>query len=84
MATSEQEPPDGVVGSKDGVTYGDNDKPYTFNRLPKGDVPFPFTQREYAKLTITKSLLRENSEMKNDHPNIKNKPFTPRPKPRGK
>jgi hypothetical protein len=37
-------------GTKDGRGCSDHDQPYTFGRRPRSVAPFPFTQRQYARL----------------------------------
>jgi hypothetical protein len=39
-----------AAGSKDGRGCADHDQPYTFGRRPRGEAPFPFTTRQYARL----------------------------------
>jgi hypothetical protein len=45
------------AGSKDGSGAGDHDQPYRFGRRPTSRVPFPFTERQFAKLLILRSKL---------------------------
>jgi hypothetical protein len=41
-----------MIGSKDGDTAADNDQPYIFGRRPNARAPYPFTERQYARLLI--------------------------------
>jgi uncharacterized Fe-S cluster-containing radical SAM superfamily enzyme len=45
------------LGSKDGDTAADNDQPYRFGRRPNARAPWPFTERQYARLLILRSRL---------------------------
>ncbi len=42
------------LGSRDGVGSGDKDTPYAWGSTPRFLAPYPFTQREYIKLTVLK------------------------------
>jgi hypothetical protein len=39
-------------GSKDGSGAADNDQPYTFGRRPRAIAPWPFTERQFAKMLV--------------------------------
>jgi hypothetical protein len=41
-------------GTKDGLTAADNDQPYRFGRQPTVKAPFPFTERQFARLLIAR------------------------------
>jgi hypothetical protein len=41
-------------GTKDGLTAADNDQPYSFGRQPTVKAPFPFTERQLARLLISR------------------------------
>jgi len=41
-----------ITGSKDGDTAADHDEPYRFGRRPNARAPYPFTERQYARLLI--------------------------------
>ncbi len=47
------------AGSKDGSGAGDNDQPYVFGRRPRAVAPYPFTERQYARLLIVRGRVRE-------------------------
>jgi hypothetical protein len=51
-------------GSKDGDTAADHDQPYRFGRRPNARAPYPFTERQYARLLILRGRLKavESSE----------------------
>jgi hypothetical protein len=44
--------PETGAGSKDGSGAGDNDQPYVFGRRPRAIAPWPFTERQYARLLV--------------------------------
>src|SRR5262249_19427122 len=46
-------------GSKDGDGAADHDRPYGLSR-PRSLAPFPFTTREYARLLLLRSRVRDN------------------------
>ncbi len=54
-ASSEAAPP---TGSLDGNGAGDHDTPYVFRRRPTAVWPFPFTERQYARLLILRSRIQ--------------------------
>lgn len=58
------QPPDsgGVRESPDGSGAGDHDQPYRFGWRPRAEVPFPFSTRQYARLLVLRSRVRENAE----------------------
>jgi hypothetical protein len=41
-----------LTGTKDGDTAADNDQPYRFGRRPNARAPYPFSERQYARLLI--------------------------------
>jgi hypothetical protein len=43
-----------ICGTKDGLTAADNDQPYRFGRQPTVKAPFPFTERQLARLLISR------------------------------
>ena len=59
-ATNESSPAtnEDVTGTKDGDTAGDNDQPYRFGRRPNAQAPYPFTERQYARLLILRGRLQ--------------------------
>jgi hypothetical protein len=44
-------------GSKDGSTAADHDEPYRFGLRPTAKAPFPFTERQFARLLILRGRL---------------------------
>jgi hypothetical protein len=40
------------IGTKDGQGAGDHDQIYHFGRRPRAIAPWPFTERQYARLLI--------------------------------
>ncbi len=46
--------PETGAGSKDGSGAADNDQPYTFGRRPRAIAPWPFTERQYARLLVVR------------------------------
>ena len=51
--------PETGAGSKDGNGAGDNDQPYVFGRRPRAVAPWPFTERQYARLLVTRGRFME-------------------------
>jgi len=49
------------AGSKDGSGAGDNDQPYVFGRRSRAVAPWPFTERQYARLLVVRGRLMEAS-----------------------
>jgi hypothetical protein len=41
------------------VGAGDHDVPYVFGRVPRAMAPFPFSTREFARLLILRSRIRD-------------------------
>lgn len=58
-ATNESSPiaNEEATGTKDGDTAADNDQPYYFGRRPNAQAPYPFTERQYARLLILRGRL---------------------------
>jgi hypothetical protein len=48
------------MGTKDGETAADNDQPYRFGRRPNAQAPYPFTERQYARLLILRGRLQSD------------------------
>ena len=44
----------------DGTGAGDHDEPYRFGRRPNVRAPFPFTERQFARLLILRGRVRDN------------------------
>jgi uncharacterized Fe-S cluster-containing radical SAM superfamily enzyme len=51
--------PETGAGSKDGSNASDNDQPYTFGRRPRTIAPWPFTERQYARLLVLRGRFME-------------------------
>jgi hypothetical protein len=51
--------PETGAGSKDGSGAGDNDQPYVFGRRPRAIAPWPFTERQYARLLMLRGRCLE-------------------------
>ena len=51
--------PETGAGSKDGSGAGDNDQPYTFGRRPRAQAPWPFTERQYARLLLGRGRVQD-------------------------
>jgi uncharacterized Fe-S cluster-containing radical SAM superfamily enzyme len=45
-------------GTKDGTTAADNDLPYRFGRRPNVQAPYPFNERQFARLLILRSRVQ--------------------------
>jgi hypothetical protein len=43
------------TGTRDGSGAGDHDQPYRFGWRPRSAAPFPFSEREYARLLVLRS-----------------------------
>jgi hypothetical protein len=57
MSTSKpQEPTPVPISPSDGPGAGDHDEPYRFGRRPRASAPFPFTERQYVRLLIFRSV----------------------------
>jgi hypothetical protein len=52
-----QNPPTGPI---DGQGAGDHDEPYRFGRRPNVRAPYPFTERQFARLLILRGRVRDN------------------------
>jgi hypothetical protein len=52
-------PDEASEGSKDGSGAGDNDQPYVFGRRPRAIAPWPFTERQYARLLVVRGRFME-------------------------
>jgi hypothetical protein len=44
----------------DAPGVGDHDEPYCFGRRPNARAPYPFTERQFARLLILRGRLRDN------------------------
>ena len=44
----------------DGDGAGDHDEPYCFGRRPNARAPYPFTERQFARLLILRGRVRDN------------------------
>jgi hypothetical protein len=63
MSTSApQEPAPLPVSPLDGPGAGDHDEPYRFGRRPRASAPFPFSERQYARLLVFRSRVAERQE----------------------
>jgi hypothetical protein len=51
------------LGTKDGLTAADNDTPYCFGRRPTVQAPFPFSERQFARLLSLRSRLGETASV---------------------
>jgi hypothetical protein len=54
-----QEPTPLPVSPLDGPGAGDHDEPYRFGRRPRASAPFPFTERQYARLLVFRSRVAD-------------------------
>ena len=52
--------PETGAGSKDGSGASDNDQPYVFGRRPRAIAPWPFTERQYARLLMVRGRFMED------------------------
>ena len=51
--------PETGAGSTDGSGAGDHHQPYTFGRRPRATAPWPFTERQYARLLVMRGRFME-------------------------
>jgi len=47
-----------VTGTKDGDSAADHDEPYRYGQRPSAKAPYPFTERQYARLLILRGRTR--------------------------
>ena len=50
-------------GTKDGSTAADNDQPYRYGLRPTAKAPFPFTERQFARLLILRGRVQEDASL---------------------
>jgi len=63
MSTSQSQQPTPLhSGTLDGSGAGDNDQPYVFGRRPNARAPFPFTERQYARLLVLRGRIQDRPE----------------------
>jgi len=57
-----------VGETQDGTGAGDHDLPYKFGRSPRSTATYPFSTRQYARLLVLRSRVRDavGSEPLND------------------
>ena len=51
--------PETGAGSKDGSGASDHDQPYVFGRRPRAVAPWPFTERQFARLLLVRGRVME-------------------------
>ena len=51
--------PETGAGTRDGSGASDNDQPYVFGRRPRAIAPWPFTERQYARLLVVRGRFME-------------------------
>ncbi len=51
--------PETGAGTRDGSGASDNDQPYVFGRRPRAITPWPFTERQYARLLVQRGRFME-------------------------
>lgn len=54
-------------GTKDGRGCSDHDQPYTFGRRPRLVAPFPFNQRQYARLLALRGRVADGLSGSDDN-----------------
>jgi hypothetical protein len=57
--TQPRDPAPTPVSPFDGPGAGDHDEPYRFGRRPNARAPFPFSERQYARLLVFRSRVDE-------------------------
>jgi hypothetical protein len=55
----EQTHPETGAGTRDGSGASDNDQTYVFGRRPRAIAPWPFTERQYARLLLVRGRYME-------------------------
>ena len=50
-------------GTKDGSTAADNDQPYRYGLRATAKAPFPFTERQFARLLILRGRVQEDTSL---------------------
>jgi hypothetical protein len=53
---------DPVGGSLDGDGSADHDQPYRFGFRPRANAPYPFNTRQYVRLLVLRSRIRDDEE----------------------
>lgn len=53
------EPGQTQYGTKDGSTAADNDQPYRYGLRPTAKAPFPFSERQFARLLILRGRVQD-------------------------
>jgi hypothetical protein len=51
------------AGSKDGSGASDHDEPYVFGRRPRAAAPWPFNERQYARLLVLRGRFMEAAQL---------------------
>jgi len=60
MSTSiPKEPTAEPLGTLDASGAGDHDQPYRWGWRPRASVPYPFSTRQYARLLVLRSRVRD-------------------------
>lgn len=49
-----------ALGSLDGDGAADHDQPYRFGFRPRASAPYPFNTRQYARLLVLRSRVRDH------------------------
>lgn len=49
-------------GTKDGSGAADHDEPYQFGRRPRAVAPWPFTERQYARMLVMRGRFGEQTD----------------------
>jgi hypothetical protein len=60
MTFSQQQTADSSRGPLDGDGAADHDQPYRLGWRPRASVPCPFSTRQYARLLILRSRLKDH------------------------
>jgi hypothetical protein len=62
MRWAQPEPSARPIGTRDGEGAGDHDQSYRFGFRPRAEWPYPFSTRQYARLLVLRSRLRETND----------------------
>ena len=53
------EPHEATIATHDGTGAGDHDQAYSFGRRPTSMAPYPFSERQYARLLVLRGRVRD-------------------------
>lgn len=68
-----------AVGSLDGDGAADHDQPYRFGFRPRASAPYPFSTRQYARLLVLRSRIKDDMGMISELDRLKGSAVAMRP-----